>query len=136
MVSYFSFPGLDQKGVSPKQFTAITSGFRGHNPTKILLAVCEYYNQPVEKVVGKSKKREYAWCRQVFCYLCVRLTKMTKDQISRFIGRTEHSTTVHSEQTVRDILDTEPEKIQDLKDIEYLIVYAPTVGGKKLIPSK
>lgn len=136
MVSYLSFPGLDQSGLSPKQFAALKTGFKGHDPMRILSAICDYYGLPLEEVIGKSRKQEYSWCRQVFCFLCVKHTKMTKNQISQFVGRSEHSTTVHSEQTVRDILETEPDKIKDLKEIEYLFMYGPAIGKKKLIPSK
>lgn len=136
MVSYLAYPGLNLSDVSNKQMMSILRGVKGQNPTKILHAVCEYYGEPLSKVVSKSRKREYSWCRHVFFYFCVRFTSMTKDQIAQFVGRKDHATTINGEQTVQDILETEPDKIRDLKEIEYRFTYGPVIGEKQLIPSK
>lgn len=130
MVSYYAYPGLKFSMMDAKRMHSIRRGIKGQDPIKILEAVCEFYHQSYDKVKSKSRKRELVWCRQVFCRFCRTHTSMTKVQIGEFLGGRDHTTVIHSEQTAQDILDTDPTKIKELREIEYMFLFQPTVGVK------
>lgn len=128
MISYYAFPGLKKFNDKETILPRIGKGLRGQKPEHILKTVCEYYNQEIPDVVGVSRKRQYVWCRHVFFYFCSLYTSMTKMHIGLFIGGRDHTTVIHGEQTVRDILETDGAKLKELKEIEYLILNTDTVG--------
>lgn len=130
MISYYAYPGLKFSQMEDKRIYSIRRGIKGQDHNKILDAVCEFYGQPREKVLTKSRKRELAWCRQVFCHFCRQYTSMTKVQIGQFLGGRDHTTVIHCERLVQDILDTDPTKIKELREVEYMFLFQTTVGQK------
>lgn len=130
MISYYAYPGL-KNGSGEEPFHFSIQRKRNVKPFHILTKVCEFYNQPVEEVVGTCRKREYVWCRQVFFYLGRRYTNLTLLQLGDFMNGKDHTTVIHGEKTVKDIMDTEPSVIKEIREIEYLICFSPTIGELK-----
>ena len=70
--------------------------------------VCEYLNVPYDKLLEKTRKREIVQARQITMYLAKMFTKNSLKTIGDHFGGRDHTTVIHSCQTVRDLMDTDP----------------------------
>ena len=69
--------------------------------------VCDFYNIPVEAVKSKTRKREIVQARQITMYLAKAFTKNSLKTIGEHFGGRDHTTVIHSCQTVKDLMDTD-----------------------------
>jgi chromosomal replication initiator protein len=69
--------------------------------------VCEYFDVPYEKLQQKTRKREIVQARQISMYLAKAFTKNSLKTIGEHFGGRDHTTVIHSCQTVRDLMDTD-----------------------------
>lgn len=69
--------------------------------------VCEYYDVPYEKLQQKTRKREIVQARQITMYLAKAFTKNSLKTIGEHFGGRDHTTVIHSCQTVKDLMDTD-----------------------------
>lgn len=69
--------------------------------------VCSYYEIPYEKVFLKSRKRELVKARQVAMHLFKLFTTDSLKAIGEFFGGRDHTTVIHSCQTVKDLMDSD-----------------------------
>ncbi len=75
----------------------------------ITTAVCLYYKIPFEKVFLRLRKREVVKARQISMYLSkLFITSESLKSIGDFFGGRDHTTVIHSCQTVKDLMDTDP----------------------------
>ena len=66
----------------------------------ILEKVCGHFRVEQRHVFSKSRKREYVQARQVSMYLAQKYTKMPAGRIGQLIGNRDHSTVIHSCNTI------------------------------------
>lgn len=69
--------------------------------------VCEYYGVPFDKLLQKTRKREIVQARQITMYLAKAFTKNSLKTIGEHFGGRDHTTVIHSCQTVKDLMDTD-----------------------------
>jgi chromosomal replication initiator protein len=69
--------------------------------------VCDYYDVPYEKLLQKTRKREIVQARQITMYLAKAFTKNSLKTIGEHFGGRDHTTVIHSCQTVKDLMDTD-----------------------------
>jgi chromosomal replication initiator protein len=69
--------------------------------------VCEFYDVPYEKLQQKTRKREIVQARQITMYLAKAFTKNSLKTIGEHFGGRDHTTVIHSCQTVKDLMDTD-----------------------------
>ena len=69
--------------------------------------VCEYFDLPFEKLLQKTRKREIVQARQITMYLSKAFTKNSLKTIGDHFGGRDHTTVIHSCQTVKDLMDTD-----------------------------
>lgn len=84
----------------------------------ILERVCAHYNVTQQNVFSKSRKREYVMVRQVSMYLAQKHTKMPASRIGLLIGNRDHSTVIHSCNTIEQRLKLDKEFVDELASIE------------------
>ena len=125
MVSYYAFPGLKLSALTGKQRECLHLTRRKCSGKAVLNAICKYYNVEEEDVKRKGRKRPYVWCRQVYYYICSYMTRLSLKQMGQMFDQ-DHTTVVHSKKLVKDILDTEPERKVEIREIEELIEFIPT----------
>ncbi|RYZ61195.1 MAG: chromosomal replication initiator protein DnaA [Chitinophagaceae bacterium] len=70
--------------------------------------VCEYYEVAYDKLLQKTRKREIVQARQITMYLAKAFTKNSLKTIGEHFGGRDHTTVIHSCQTVKDLMDTDP----------------------------
>lgn len=69
--------------------------------------VCEYFAVPYDKLLQKTRKREIVQARQITMYLVKAFTKNSLKTIGEHFGGRDHTTVIHSCQTVKDLMDTD-----------------------------
>lgn len=71
--------------------------------------VCDYYNISLDDLKSKSRKKEIVIARQVAMFLSKGYTNHSLKSIGYHFGGRDHSTVIHSVQSVDDMIDTNPE---------------------------
>ncbi len=69
--------------------------------------VCDYYAVPYDKLLQKTRKREIVQARQITMFLAKAFTKNSLKTIGEHFGGRDHTTVIHSCQTVKDLMDTD-----------------------------
>lgn len=69
--------------------------------------VCDFYDVPYDKLLEKTRKREVVQARQITMYLAKMFTKNSLKTIGEHFGGRDHTTVIHSFQTVKDLMDTD-----------------------------
>ena len=84
----------------------------------ILEKVCQHYHVEQRQVFSKSRKRELVQVRQVSMYLAQKYTKMPACRIGQLIGNRDHSTVIHSCNTIEQRLKVDKSFSEELSSIE------------------
>ena len=69
--------------------------------------VCEYFGVHYDKLLQKTRKREIVQARQITMFLAKSFTKNSLKTIGEHFGGRDHTTVIHSCQTVKDLMDTD-----------------------------
>lgn len=69
--------------------------------------VCDYFDVAYDKLLQKTRKREIVQARQITMYLAKAFTKNSLKTIGEHFGGRDHTTVIHSCQTVKDLMDTD-----------------------------
>jgi chromosomal replication initiator protein len=69
--------------------------------------VCDYFDVSYDKLLQKTRKREIVQARQITMYLAKTFTKNSLKTIGEHFGGRDHTTVIHSCQTVKDLMDTD-----------------------------
>lgn len=80
--------------------------------------VCEYFEVPIEKLKEKTRKRNIVQARQLSMFLAKNFTKNSLKIIGKHFGGRDHSTVIHSCQMVQNLMDTDTEFKDSVKDLE------------------
>ena len=80
--------------------------------------VADHFELPVEKLAGKTRKRQIVIARQMSMYLAKKLTDQSLKAIGDHFGGRDHSTVIYSVRTVQDLLDTDPRYKVTLEELE------------------
>jgi len=73
----------------------------------IKLLVADYFKVPVEKLHGKTRKRDIVIARQLSMYLAKNFTNSSLKVIGDKFGGRDHSTVIYSVKAVQDMMDTD-----------------------------
>jgi chromosomal replication initiator protein len=84
----------------------------------ILEKVCKHYNVAPHHITSKSRRRDYVHVRQISMYLAQKYTKMSAARIGQLIGNRDHSTVIHSCNTIEQRLKIDKNFSDELSSIE------------------
>ena len=84
----------------------------------IMEKVCHHYGVSQQSAFGKSRKRNYVQVRQVSMYLAQKYTKMPASRIGQLIGGRDHSTVIHSCNTIEQRLKIDKAFMDEITSIE------------------
>lgn len=84
-----------------------------HTPRKmtveeVLTAVSRYYGIAHEDIVGSSRKRKFAYPRQMVMYLSRTETEASLPEIGEKLGNRDHTTILYGYEKIADLLDSDP----------------------------
>ena len=80
--------------------------------------VCEHFEVPMDKLKEKTRKRNIVQARQLSMFLAKNFTKNSLKIIGKHFGGRDHSTVIHSCQMVQNLMDTDPEFRDSVKELE------------------
>lgn len=87
-------------------------------PDYIIRIVCDHYNVTQADLASAKRNKELVLPRQVVMYLCRTLTDTTYKGIAALLGGRDHSTIIHGENSIKDLMEKD-ESIR--KSIETII---------------
>lgn len=86
--------------------------------------VCDYLDVAYEKLLQKTRKREIVQARQITMYLAKAFTKNSLKTIGEHFGGRDHTTVIHSCQTVKDLMDTDNAFKESVMEIQQKVQLA------------
>jgi chromosomal replication initiator protein len=81
--------------------------------------VCRYFGISKGDLVGSSRSRAFAYPRQVAMYLCRELTDESLPKIGRAFGGRDHSTVMHSNSKIRNLINSDRDVFNQIHEITY-----------------
>lgn len=89
----------------------------------IIGTVCNYYKLSDDVLCMKSRKRVNVQARQICMYLIRKYTLLTLKETADRLGGRDHTTTIHSVQTIQDFISTNDPITEDIKEIIELLKF-------------
>ncbi len=86
--------------------------------------VCDFYAIGYDKLQAKTRKREIVQARQISMYLAKKFTKNSLKTIGEHFGGRDHTTVIHSCQTVNDLMDTDTVFREQVKELQQKVQLA------------
>jgi chromosomal replication initiator protein len=86
--------------------------------------VCEYFDVAYDKLLAKTRKREIVQARQITMFLAKSFTKNSLKTIGEHFGGRDHTTVIHSCQTVKDLMDTDNTFRESVIDLQQKVQLA------------
>lgn len=86
--------------------------------------VCEYFDVSYDKLLQKTRKREIVQARQITMYLAKTFTKNSLKTIGEHFGGRDHTTVIHSCQTVKDLMDTDSSFKESVMELQQKVQLA------------
>jgi chromosomal replication initiator protein len=113
LISLIAKVTLDGKEMSLDLAREVVLGVAKIEPRQLTIDdikedVSKYFKIPIDVIESKSRKHEIALARQVSMFLAKRLTQSSLKTIGSHFGGRDHSTVLHSVQTVENYLVTDP----------------------------
>jgi chromosomal replication initiator protein len=93
------------------------------SPKIIIDAVSRYYDINIKEIIGKSRKKELVWPRQIIMYLMREEINSSYPTIGHELGDRDHTTAMHAYNKInKEVKDSGNEKIkQELESIKQII---------------
>ena len=86
--------------------------------------VCDYYHVAYDRLLTKTRKREVVLARQITMYFAKKFTKQSLKTIGDHFGGFDHTTVIHSCQTVENLMETDSEYKENLMEIQQKVQLA------------
>lgn len=112
LISILAKTTLDKRELSLGLAKEVVRGVAFKEPKPLTIVdiketVSEYYKIPIDIIESKSRKHEIALARQMCMYLAKQLTNLSLKSIGANFGNRDHSTVLHSCQTIENYLVTD-----------------------------
>jgi hypothetical protein len=89
---------------------------------KIIKIVSDFYGVSFEEMKDKTRKRDIVTARQVCMAMQKKHTILSFKVIGKMFGDRDHTTVIHSINTVNDLIDSNPGYRKDIEHIDYCII--------------
>ena len=91
-------------------------------PERILSAVCHYYKQRKEDVLGKGKKAEVVKARQICAYLMCEMLSLPLVSIGNILGGRDHTTIMYARDKMEKLVNTSDKTAKEVDDIKSILL--------------
>lgn len=89
---------------------------------KILSAVCGYFKQKKEDIIGKSKKAELVKARQICAYLMCEMLNTPLEIIGENLGGRDHTTIMYARDKMKKLEKLNPRIEKEIDDIKNIVL--------------
>lgn len=122
LISLLAQSSLNRREVDLELARNMIQGFMDKVSKEITIesvqkVVCDYLEVQPEQVKASSRKREIVQARQLAMYFAKELTTESLKSIGLHFGGRDHSTVIHSLQTVNNLMDTDKEFKRQVGDL-------------------
>ncbi len=126
LVRLFSEKNLTQKPLDLvlaqkvlAEVNATPFSFKGFlKPEKIIKTVADFYHLNLNEIKGQRRLKEYVFPRQIAIYLLRKELNLTYQEIGRLFGGKDHSTVIHSERKITELLASQPQLQETLTQLK------------------
>lgn len=112
-MNYMAIPGL-------KNRSQLNQRSKFANSEIIIEIVLNHFKLTFNQVLEKNRRFEVRYPRQIIMYFLLKNTSMTFNAIGKLFNR-DHSTVIHSVNTIQNLIDTEDKKRFEIRSLESFI---------------
>ncbi len=91
-------------------------------PDKIISAVCAYFKQGREDLLGKSKKADIVKARQICAYLLCEMLSLPLDFIGKTLGGRDHTTIMYARDKMENLQKLNDKIAKEIDDIKNIVL--------------
>ena len=91
-------------------------------PEKIIAAVCSYFKQSREDLLGKGKKADLAKARQICAYLMCEMLSLPLDFIGKTLGGRDHTTIMYARDKMEKLEKLNEKIAKEIDDIKNIVL--------------
>jgi chromosomal replication initiator protein len=91
-------------------------------PDKIINAVCTYFKQTKEDILGKGKKADLAKARQICAYLMCDMLSLPLDFIGKTLGGKDHTTIIYAKDKMEKLKQLNERVAKEIDDIKNIVL--------------
>ena len=91
-------------------------------PDKIISAVCTYFKQGREDLLGKSKKADIVKARQICAYLLCEMLSLPLDFIGKTLGGRDHTTIMYARDKMENLQKLNDKIAKEIDDIKNIVL--------------
>lgn len=129
MIALFAQATLNKKEIDIELAKRVMKNFVKTSARELTIEniqkmVCDYFSLPYDKLLVKTRKREVVQARQITMYLAKKFTKSSLKNIGEHFGGFDHTTVIHSCQTVENLMDTDSEYKESVLELQQKVQLA------------
>lgn len=129
MIALFAQATLNKKEIDIELAKRVMKNFVKTSARELTIEniqkmVCDYFSLPYDKLLIKTRKREVVQARQITMYLAKKFTKSSLKNIGEHFGGFDHTTVIHSCQTVENLMDTDAEYKESILELQQKVQLA------------
>ena len=91
-------------------------------PDKVLNAVCTYFKQKREDILGKGKRADLAKARQICAYLMCDMLSLPLVSVGNFLGGRDHTTIMYARDKMEKLASLNDKVAKEIDDIKSIIL--------------
>ena len=91
-------------------------------PEKILSAVCGYFKQKKEDILGKGKKADLVSARQICAYLMCEMLSLPLVSIGKILGGRDHTTIMYARDKMEKLVSLNDHIAKQIDDIKNIVL--------------
>lgn len=91
-------------------------------PDKIVNAVCGYFNQSREDLIGKGKKADVVKARQICAYLLCEMLSLPLVSIGNILGGRDHTTIMYARDKMENLASLNDRIAKEIDDIKSIVL--------------
>ena len=91
-------------------------------PDKIIAAVCSYFKQKKEDLLGKGKKADLAKARQICAYLLCEMLSLPLVSVGKLLGGRDHTTIMYARDKMESMVVASDKTAKEVDDIKSILL--------------
>ncbi len=91
-------------------------------PEKIISAVCGYFKQSKEDILGKGKKADVVKARQICAYLLCEMISLPLVAVGKFLGGRDHTTIMYARDKMEKLASLNDKIAKEIDDIKNIVL--------------
>ncbi len=123
MISILAHASFSKREVGLSLAKEIVNNFTSKGTRELTIeqiheVVCDQFQVDPEQVRSKTRKREVVQARQLTMFLAKHCTNSSLKQIGKYFNGRDHSTVIYANQTVQNMMDTDPKFREQVESIQ------------------